>query len=65
MDQTPLAKAMAGKVTDRQLADLLGVDRSFVTKLRNRDRRLSLEMAAKIAASLDVPLETLVEPQAA
>lgn len=47
--------------THEWLAELLGVDRSYVSLLRSRDRQPSLPLALEISRITGVPIEALVQ----
>ncbi|WP_299035927.1 XRE family transcriptional regulator [uncultured Pseudokineococcus sp.] len=54
---------LAAGVTQKHLADALGVDRTAVLKVESGDRRLSALEAAVVAEELRVPLTLLVSPR--
>jgi transcriptional regulator with XRE-family HTH domain len=51
------------KLTQQQLADLAGLDRSTIVKLESGDRRISMHYAEKLAPHLGVKPEKLPPPQ--
>ena len=55
---------MARGLTQQAIADASGVDRSTVAKIESGDRRMTLDDSVLFARALDVPLLTLLDPNA-
>lgn len=61
-----LAEAMSALgYTDQQAADLLGMDRSRVTRLRRGEKFACLRKPLLISRTFNVPIENLVADDAA
>ena len=61
-----VAQAMAAlKRTDQSVADAVGCDRSWITKVRRGEKLASLRLPIKIARELRVPVESLCDIDAA
>lgn len=61
-----LAEAMAAMGhTDQQAADILGMDRTRVTRLRGGEKFASLRKPLLISKTYNVPIENLVADDAA
>jgi transcriptional regulator with XRE-family HTH domain len=56
-------KALA--LTDQSVADSVGCDRSWITKVRRGEKVASLRLPIKIARHLKVPVESLGDVDAA
>lgn len=48
-------------ISARELARKLGVSETTISKIKNNERKPSIELASKIASELDVPLDSLVK----
>ena len=48
-------------VSARELARKLGVSETTISKIKNNERKPSIELASRIASELDVPLDSLVK----
>jgi transcriptional regulator with XRE-family HTH domain len=61
-----VAEAMAAlQLTDQAVADSVGCDRSWITKVRRGEKIASLRLPIKIARRLSVPVESLADADAA
>lgn len=61
-----VAEAMkALQLTDQAVADDVGCDRSWITKVRRGGKVASLRLPLKIARRLSVPVESLSDADAA
>lgn len=61
-----VAEAMKAQgFTDQRLADRVGCDRTWITKVRQGYPLKSLRTPLRIAKALNVPVEALAEPDAA
>lgn len=61
-----LAEAMhALNLTDQQAADIVGLDRSRITRLRQDGKMECLRMPFKIARTFNVPIENFLPKDAA
>ena len=56
-----LAQHIAAKnITDQQLADKVGCDRSMITKIKLQQATPSLPLAVRISKETGVPVESLI-----
>jgi transcriptional regulator with XRE-family HTH domain len=55
------ARSLAARLTQEDVADRMGVDRSFVSGLERGERNLTLKSLASLARALGVKLVQLVE----
>lgn len=65
---TLAAYLVAGKRTGKTqqwLADQLGVERSYISRLASGDRQPALDLALRISELTGVPVEALVSPEKA
>ena len=63
---TPISQKMeALKLTDAGLAQLVGCERSMVTKLKLGKATASLPLAIKLSKALDLPPDAFVKSEAA
>lgn len=61
-----VAEAMAAlHLTDQAVADSVGCDRSWITKVRRGEKVASLRLPIRIAKRLSVPVESLADADAA
>lgn len=61
-----VAEAMSAlNLTDQAVADAVGCDRSWITKVRRGEKIASLRLPIKIARRLMVPVESLSDLDAA
>lgn len=61
-----VAEAMKAKgLTDQKLADEVGCDRTWITRVRQGMKLKTLRTPLRISRVLNVPVEALAEPDAA
>lgn len=51
--------------TDQKAADIIGCDRTWITRVRRGKKLRALTTPLRIARALNVPIEALAEPDAA
>lgn len=61
-----VAEAMkALGLTDQKLADTVGCDRTWITRIRGGEKIVSLKTPIRICRALNVPIEALADTDAA
>jgi transcriptional regulator with XRE-family HTH domain len=61
-----VAEAMkALGLTDQKLADAVGCDRTWITRIRGGNKIISLTLPLRISRALNVPIEALADQDAA